>query len=108
MRHTSKFVLSAVVASTVASLFPTAARAVDYTWNQTAAGTYAWDNAANWTSSGGTFPNAAGDTANLSVALAGNVTVDVGATNGTAAVLTLGGTAGAVTTNVTSSGAGML
>src|SRR4051794_29772853 len=106
MRNTSKFVLSAAVATTVATLLPAPARATDYTWNQLAAGTYAWDNAANWSPAGGTSPSASGDPATLPVAPAGNVTVALGANTGTAGALTLGGTAGAVTTNVTSTGAG--
>ena len=42
--------------------------------------------------------------ANTQVALTGNLLLDVGATNVTVASLKLGGTAGAVTTNITSSG----
>jgi autotransporter-associated beta strand protein len=46
--------------------------------------------------------------ANLSVNLAANLNVDVGATDVTVAALTLGSTSNPVTTNVTSSGAGRL
>ncbi|OWK37752.1 beta strand repeat-containing protein [Fimbriiglobus ruber] len=51
-------------------LVPTA-----YTWSQTAAGTFAWNDAANWGGAG--FPNAAGDVANVTSALAGNETINL-------------------------------
>ncbi|HEY9249028.1 MAG TPA: autotransporter-associated beta strand repeat-containing protein [Rariglobus sp.] len=53
----------------------TTARAASFTWTQTAAGTFEWDDAAsNWTSG---FPNAIDDTAGLSVDLAGDQTVNL-------------------------------
>jgi hypothetical protein len=50
--------------------------AIDYTWNG-GTGAQAWDSAANWTSAGGTFPNAAGDTATFLTVL-GNTVVTLG------------------------------
>jgi autotransporter-associated beta strand protein len=47
-----------------------------YTWNQTAAGAFDWNNPANWTPNTG-FPNAAGDVANINAALAGNETINL-------------------------------
>ena len=81
-------------------------------------GNQLWQVDANWqlNALATTFPNDPGRVdsdpvvitnslgANLSVNLAANLNVDVGATNVTVAALTLGSTSGAVTTNVTSSG----
>ncbi|MFM8549292.1 MAG: hypothetical protein ACKOBS_01240, partial [Verrucomicrobiota bacterium] len=53
------------------------AQAANLTWNKTDAGTYSWADSANWT--GGGFPNAIGDVANLSGALAGAQTVNLNA-----------------------------
>ena len=96
-------IVSMVAGATAVSLFTSAARAVDYTWNPTAAGVYDWNNAANWTPAG--FPNAAGDSGNLSVGLTGNLDVHLGA-NFTLGHLTLGGTGAAVTTDVGHGNAG--
>jgi fibronectin-binding autotransporter adhesin len=46
-----------------------------YTWTPTAAGAFDWNTAANWTPSG--FPNAAGDVANITSALAGDETINL-------------------------------
>ncbi|QDU90404.1 Autotransporter-associated beta strand repeat protein [Pirellulimonas nuda] len=87
----------------------------EWNWDSTKTGNQDWQVAANWPNQLG-FPNDPGrvdpdDTvitpvvgANLSVALAGNLTVNVGATDVTVASLRLGGTAGAVTTTVVGSG----
>jgi autotransporter-associated beta strand protein len=58
------------------------AQAANLTWNQTGAGPYSWADSANWGGAG--FPNAIGDVANLSGALAGAQTVNLNA------VITLG------------------
>ena len=58
------------------------AQAANLTWNQTGAGPYNWTDSANWGGAG--FPNAIGDVANLSGALAGAQTVNLNA------VITLG------------------
>ena len=58
------------------------AQAANLTWNQTGAGPYNWTDSANWGGAG--FPNAIGDVANLSGALAGAQTVNL---NG---IITLG------------------
>ena len=91
------------------------AQLTEYKWNNPAlVGAQSWQVNGNWDLAG--FPNDPGRTepdatvivpsigANTSVALAGNLSLDVGASNVTVASLTLGGTAGAVTTNITSSG----
>ncbi|MFT3788111.1 MAG: hypothetical protein QM770_18395 [Tepidisphaeraceae bacterium] len=66
--------------------------AIDYTWNGSAGS--AWDNTANWTSTGGTFPNAAGDTATIplaaSIALNGAKTVGALTLNGTTGTINVG------------------
>jgi fibronectin-binding autotransporter adhesin len=83
-----------------------------------ATGNQLWQVDANWNPQ--PFPNDPGRVdaapttispvigANLSVALAANLNLDVGATDVTVASLTLGSTTGAVTTNVMSTGAGRL
>ena len=53
------------------------AQAANLTWNQTAATSYNWTDSANWGGAG--FPNAIGDVANLSGALAGAQTVNLNA-----------------------------
>jgi fibronectin-binding autotransporter adhesin len=81
-------------------------------------GNQLWQLDANWNPT--PFPNDPGRVdanpavispvvgANVSVNLATNLIVDVGATDVTVASLTIGSTSGAVTTNITSSGAGRL
>lgn len=52
---------------------------IQYTWANTAGGTYDWNNAANW--GGATFPNlggASGHKANLSKNITGDMTVNLG------------------------------
>lgn len=68
-------------------------------------GAQAWQSAANWGGSG--FPNDPNHVANLSTALGGSLSIDVGSTGNdvTVAGIKIGGTSGAVTTNITSSGA---
>ena len=58
------------------------AQAANLTWSQTAVSTYSWTDSANWGGAG--FPNAIGDVANLSGALAGAQTVNLNA------IITLG------------------
>jgi autotransporter-associated beta strand protein len=91
------------------------AQLTEFQWNNPAlVGAQSWQVDGNWNMTG--WPDDPGRTepdatiivpsegASTSVALAGNLTLDVGATNVTVASLKLGGTAGAVTTNITSTG----
>lgn len=91
------------------------AQLTEYKWNNPAlVGAQSWQVNGNWDL--GTFPNDPGRLepdatiivpsigASTNVALTGNLALDVGATNVTVAGLTLGGTAGAVTTDITSTG----
>src|SRR5262245_4864278 len=68
-----------------------------------------WQNNASWTSGTGvTFPNTNLDTANLSIGLTSNLSLDVGAAlpapQVTVGSITMGGTAGVVTSDVISTG----
>jgi autotransporter-associated beta strand protein len=110
------------------------AQLADFVWIPANTGAQAWQDNTKWTAPifpGGypytipTFPNDPGRVdsdsnatageltdliefpvvgANVSVALGANLNLDVGASNVTVASLQLGGTSGAVTTNITSSG----
>lgn len=51
------------------------ARAVSYTWTQTAAGTTNWNDATKWGGAG--FPNATGDVANAAIDIAGGQTINL-------------------------------
>ena len=119
--------ISAIAAAVVLGAVP-AVRAVDppdlflqhladFQWTG-AGGNSTWQSPANWTPPSGfagQFPDDPGrqdaavqtivavEGANLSRALAGDLTVNILGANVTVASLKLGGTAGAVTTNVTSS-----
>ena len=68
-----------------ACLIPLSASAETYTWVPTAAGNYAWNDQANWTSNTSGYPSVLGDTANLNINLAGaqSVTLDEAITLGT-------------------------
>ena len=90
------------------------AGATNYTWTPTGAGTYDWNDApTNW---GGGFPNASGDSANLSIALAGSQTINLnqvitvgtinlGSTNGTYGTTIAAGTGGSLIMDVASGSA---
>lgn len=106
MRHSSScFALSGVLLAT----FTGVVRA-QYTEHQWVGGTggQSWHVGSNWDL--GNVPNdtTPGDTdlptANLSVGLAGDLNVSLGTTSATLAGLTLGGTSGAVTTEISSGG----
>ena len=81
--------------------------AVDYTWNVPAGGSQSWTTAANWLPNTGA-PTTADDTANLSVGLTGNLTTDIGATDVTVGAITIGGNAGPVTTDISSTGGSLI
>jgi fibronectin-binding autotransporter adhesin len=94
---------------------PATAQLTEFKWNNPAlVGSQSWQVNGNWDMTG--FPNDSGRVdgdatvitpsigANTSVALTGNLTLDVGATNVTVASLKVGGTAGAVTTDIASTG----
>ncbi len=112
---TGKTLLLAVVLAACGPTLADAQLVTEWNWDATKVGAQNWQDAANWPNLPG-FPNDPGrvdpdDTvispvvgANLSVALGGNLTVNVGATDVTVASLRLGGTSGAVTTTVTSGG----
>ncbi len=81
----------------------TASAQVAYTFTATSGGSQLWSNSANWSPAGvpGTVAN---DTANVGVALASNLALDLGAADVTIGGLTLGGTAGGVTSDIVSTG----
>ena len=95
-------IISAYVA-VAALLAPQAFAAVTtYNWNPALTGAQNWQQNGNWDIAN--FPNLATDVANLSVPLASGLTLNIGATDVTAAGLAMGGTAGAVTTTSASEG----
>jgi autotransporter-associated beta strand protein len=88
-----------------------------YNWAPTAAGTFDWNNPANWAPNTG-FPKAADDVANVTSALAGNETINlnvavqvgtlnIGASSGASAFTLAAGSAGSLTIAV-SSGTGSI
>ncbi len=106
--NTRKVLGLVAVACAVVTLSQRAfAQQTAYTWDVLGGGSQNWQNAANW-SPNTAFPNLATDDADFDVALTSNLTVDVGATDVTVGNITLGGTAGAVTTAITSSGGGLI
>jgi autotransporter-associated beta strand protein len=103
---------TAVAAALLAAwgLLPAArqASAVDYTWNVLGGGTQSWTSAANWNPNTGT-PSTSADTADLRVGLGSSLALDLGASGTvTSGSISFGGTSGAVTTDVTSSGAALV
>src|SRR4051812_12509402 len=87
-----------------------------YTWTPTAAGTFDWNNAANWGGAG--FPNAADDVANINNDIAAgtqiinlNVPIKVGTLNlgdsvvGTAGIINIAANGGSLTLDVGSGSA---
>lgn len=87
-----------------------------YTWTPTAAGTFDWNNAANWGGAG--FPNAADDVVNLNTDIAAgtqiinlNVPIKVGTINigdsgtGAAGIINVAANGGSLTFDVTSGSA---
>ncbi len=72
MRTNQAFQLTAACAALILAAAP--ALAADATWNQTAAATYDWNVTANWLPNS-TFPNGAGETANLNINIAGAQTI---------------------------------
>jgi fibronectin-binding autotransporter adhesin len=103
---------TAVAAALLAAwgLLPAArqASAVDYTWNVLGGGTQSWTTAANWNPNTGT-PSTSADAADLRVGLGANLALDLGASGTvTSGSIAFGGTSGAVTTDVTSTGAALV
>ena len=101
-----------VIGLTTISTSRVAAQLTEFNWNNPAlVGSQSWQVDGNWNMMG--WPDDPGRTepdatiivpsegANLSVGLTGNLTLNVGATNVTVASLKLGGTLGAVTTEIT-------
>ena len=111
-----KPVIKLILAAGMAVFASPLVHATAYTWTPTAAATYNWDDAtSNWTSG---FPNAIGDTANISADFAGpqtinlNQAITVGAltiddtgSTGDSAVTIATGTAGSLTLQVASGNA---
>ncbi|MFT3787581.1 MAG: hypothetical protein QM770_15680 [Tepidisphaeraceae bacterium] len=108
MRKSQRILSIAITAATLQVLVGSA-QAIDYTWNVPAGGSQPWDSAASWTTVDplGTFPTLSGDKADLSVALAADLTTTF-ATNQTISTLVLGGTAGPVVTTVGDAAGGAL
>lgn len=94
------FGLATLAAAIAAVAQPVIAQQTIYTWDVLGGGSQNWQNAANW-SPNTAFPNAATDDANFGVGLTSNLSVDVGGSNVIVGNLTLGGTAGPVTTDIT-------
>ena len=101
------FLVKTVPLACVAMLTAASASAVDYTWNVPAGGAQSWTNPANWDPNTGA-PITADDTANLGIGLAGNLTLDLGATDVTVGGITFGGTTAAVTTDVNTTGGNLI
>jgi autotransporter-associated beta strand protein len=68
--------LRLVLLAAATALAPRLAPAADDIWNQTAAGTFSWDQATNWIS-GTQFPNGTGDFASLTANLLGAQAVNL-------------------------------
>lgn len=81
------------------------AQLTEFTWTAGSGSGLLWQQDGNWDEAN--FPNDPEHVANLAVDLPGNLSVDLGSTGNdvTIAGLNIGGTAGAVTTDITSSGA---
>jgi fibronectin-binding autotransporter adhesin len=96
-------IIAAMLTATAALAGPRLYAQTAYTFTATSGGAQVWNDAANWSPAGipGTTP---GDTANLGVALAASLDLDLGATDVTIGGLTLGGTASGVTTNLVGTG----
>ena len=77
-----------------------------FNWNPALTGAQNWEVDGNWDQPG--FPNASTHVANLSGPLASSLSVLLGPNTRTVAGLTLGGTAGAVSTNVSNGGIAFL
>ncbi len=70
----------------------------EYIWNPALTGTQSWTTDGNWNQAG--YPNGPTDTANVSVPLAGDLSLRLGGYTRTVAGLAMGGTDQAVTTTV--------
>jgi autotransporter-associated beta strand protein len=97
----SLFVATATVIAVVSSAKAQVAL-TEFVWDNSKTGNQQWQQSGNWAPSG--FPNGPLQTANLSRPLSANLNVNVGATDVTVAGLTLGGTSGPRTTEISSSG----
>ncbi|MDC0935804.1 hypothetical protein OAS39_05925, partial [Pirellulales bacterium] len=103
MESRIQILIAVVVAVGSVGLSATYAQITEYGWNA-GAGAHDWQTG-SWDIAG--FPNDPQHVADLSVGLGGNLNVDLGTAGNdvTIAGLTVGGTAGVVTTDITSSGA---
>ena len=105
MHQRTRKAISVAASAAALTLTSSLVRATDYTWLPLAGGLHDWAVPANWNPAGP--PSTSGDTANLSVAMAGSQTINLNAPF-TVRALTLGSTGAAVTTNIGSGGAGNL
>jgi len=101
------FRVAVVALASLALSAPWQAFAVDYSWNVLSGGTQSWTTSSNWLPNTGA-PATADDTANLGVALSGNLTTDIGAGDISVAGIGFGGTTAAVTTSVAGSGGNLI
>jgi autotransporter-associated beta strand protein len=114
----NRLLLAAITLAGFAFAAPTV-HAATYSWTQTVAGPFNWDNASaqnNWTSG---FPNAVGDVAIMNVNLTANQTVNLnqaitvgsltfGDSNNTQTATLATGTAGSLTFDATSGNASLI
>jgi autotransporter-associated beta strand protein len=84
---------------------PAGAQLTEFVWDNTKTGAQAWQQSGNWTPSG--FPNDPLHAANLSVPLGADLNVSIGS-GVTVAGVTLGGAAGAQTTEISAGPGGIL
>ncbi|HEX6961679.1 MAG TPA: hypothetical protein VF175_07425, partial [Lacipirellula sp.] len=89
----------------VSCLNPAAAQLTEYVWDSSKTGSQLWQQSANWSPTG--FPNGPLHTANLSRPLAAGLDANIGA-GVIVAGLKMGGTAGPVTTTVSTGAGGLL
>jgi fibronectin-binding autotransporter adhesin len=96
--------LLALIASLLVTNAPV--NALDYKWNVLGGGSQTWQTPTNWTPNG--VPDSISSIATLAVPLTGNLNVSVGTSTVTVGGLNIGGTGGAVTTEISGGVGGKL